>query len=385
MGHQGSRGKHRRGVRGVARMNHRERILAMLRGGKPDRVPWLGDLTYWATALEAYRELPKNFQSLPDYYKWHRDLGVGFYLQGYQPYKAIHDNTIKFRRDHRGDTTRLTITTPVGEFYEETTVLPESFTGAPTSHLIKNEKDLATLRFLTEHTRYEPDYAEATRRAALVEDLGVVLCYLPKSPFMQMTVGLAGIETVVGLALDATEEFDKTLECLEAKADEAAAIAVASPAECLMIPENLSSEMVGPNFFETYMRGYQEKWIGRIKAAGKFSFIHMDGTLRGLLQQEASTGFTVLEALTPAPVGDISWAELRPLAGPSPILWGGIPGSYFTPIVDDAEFDRHVKGVLELMKRDGRCVLGVADQVPPDALESRVRRVTELTIQHGAY
>ncbi|MDP2991044.1 MAG: uroporphyrinogen decarboxylase family protein [Kiritimatiellota bacterium] len=366
-------------------MNDRARILALLNGQQPNRVPWLGDLTYWATALEQRGKAPKNFQSLPEYYNWHRELGVGFYLQGYPPYKVIHDDTVKLKREKHGNVTKLTITTPAGELYEETTYMPDSFTSAPTSHLIKEEKDLATLRYLTEHERYEPDYREASRRAELVRDLGVVLCYLPKSPFMQMTVGLAGIETVVGLALDATEEFEMLLECMEAKADEAAAIAIASPAECLMTPENLSSEVVGTHFFEKYMRGFQEKWNKRIKAAGKFSFIHMDGTVRGLLQQEASTGFTILEALTPQPVGDMPWAEMRPLAGPSPILWGGIPGSYFTPIVNDTEFDRHVKEMLELMKRDKRCVLGVADQVPPDALESRVRRVAELADEYGRY
>lgn len=366
-------------------MNDRERILALLNGQQPDRVPWLGDLTYWAGALEKRGKAPKNFQSLPDYYNWHRELGVGFYLQGYYPYKAIHDDTLKLKPEQRGNVSRLTITTPVGELYEETTYMPDSFTAAPTSHLIKEAKDLATLRYFTEHTRYEPDYREASRRMELVRDLGVVLCYLPKSPFMQMAVAFAGIETLVGLALEAGEDFEKTLECLEAKADEAAAIAVASPAECLMIPENLSSEVVGPHFFEKYMRGFQEKWIQRIKTAGKFSFIHMDGTLRGLLRQEASTGFTVLEALTPQPVGDMSWAEMRPLAGPSPILWGGIPGLYFTPLVNDAEFDRHVKEMLASMKRDKRCVLGVADQVPPDALESRVRRVVELADEYGRY
>jgi hypothetical protein len=213
----------------------------------------------------------------------------------------------------------------------------------------------------------------------------VVLCYLPKSPFMQLVALLAGIETVVALAFDAPEEFAAVLEVMEAKSDEAAALVLTSPAECLMIPENLSAEVVGPDFFERHMRGYQEKWTRRIREAGKFSFIHMDGRLRGLLREEGSVGFTVLEALTPEPVGDMPIAELRALAGPGPILWGGVPGSYFTPLVPEAEFERHVIEVLDVMRRDGRMVLGVADQVPPDGLESRVRRAAELAEEYGRY
>jgi hypothetical protein len=68
-----------------------------------------------------------------------------------------------------------------------------------------------------------------------------------------------------------------------------------------MIPENLSSEVVGTRYYERYVRAYEEKWFGEIAKAGKHSFIHMDGTLKGLLAQVASTGVNVIEAMTPTP------------------------------------------------------------------------------------
>jgi hypothetical protein len=76
---------------------------------------------------------------------------------------------------------------------------------------------------------------------------------------------------------------------------------------------------------------------------------------------------------------------MRALAGPRPVLWGGLPGLYFTPLVSDREFDRLVREVLEVMRREPRYVLGVAVQVPPDGLESRVRRVAVLADLHGRY
>lgn len=187
-------------------------------------------------------------------------------------------------------------------------------------------------------------------------------------------------------AMTLPEEFSELLEVMKKAFDQAAQIAVESPAEVLMIPENLSSEMVGPEFFELYMRSYQEEWTGKIREAGKYSFIHIDGTLAGLLKQEASVGFTVLEALTPHPVGDLKWEELAAFAGESnSILWGGIPGAYFTANVSEQEFERHVKHVIGLSVQEPRYVLGVADQVPPDGLEERVRRVGELVEQYGTY
>ena len=53
--------------------------------------------------------------------------------------------------------------------------------------------------------------------------------------------------------------------------------------------------------------------------------------------------------------------------------------------ISDEEFERHVKHVLSVMVKEPRYVLGVADQVPPDGLESRIRRVGELVDEFGKY
>jgi hypothetical protein len=234
--------------------------------------------------------------------------------------------------------------------------------------------------------RYEPDYAFAERRRRQVQDMGVVLCYLPLTPFMRMVAIDSGIENVTLIHADAPGEFAHMFVALVESSDRASQVALESPAEILMMPENLSSEVVGPRFFEMFMIDFQSRWSRRIIEAGKFSCIHMDGTLAGLLRQESSVGLTFIEAMTPAPVGDIpigGWESYR--NGARTIYWGGIPGSYFTPAVTEKEFERHVKEVLAVMRKDRRMVLGVADQVPPDGLESRVSRVQELVEQFGVY
>ena len=365
-------------------MTPSERILRLWKGGRPDRVPWFGDLDYWASALIARGTKPRDFKTSADYIRWHDRLGVGFYLQGHFPFRTIAEygekawpeNNRRFRE----------IDTPYGRLRECWEYLPGSFAEAPVERLVKSERDFAALRYVYERTFHEADYAYAFRRRDQIGGQGILLCYLPKSPLMQLVVLEAGIEVVALVEAAAPEEFAATLAVMRAAFDRAARLAVDSPAEALMIPENLSAEMVGPRLFETYMRSYQEKWFREIAAAGKSSFVHMDGTLKGLLGKEASTGVTVIEAMTPAPVGDLAveeWAEAAGEAGT--ILWGGIPGSYFTPIVKEAEFERHVAAVLAVMRSDPRYVLGVADQVPPDGLESRVRRVAELVEKYGGY
>ena len=366
-------------------MTPRERIFAVLRGEKPDQVPWFGDLDYLASSLIRRGLKPRGFIQSDDYIRWHKELGVGFYLQGYFPFKQIIDNC-EVNEWTAGNKRYKEIKTSLGSVRECWEYIPASYSEGPVEHFLKSGNDIQVMKHIYENTRFEPDYGFANKRLKQVGDQGIVLCYTPRSPFMHLLALEAGIMAVTMTAMTMPDEFQDLLDTMKKAFDQAAQMALDSPAEVLMIPENLSSEMVGPDFFELYMRAYQEEWTRKIREAGKYSFIHIDGTLRGLLAREASVGFSVLEALTPYPVGDIKIEDFESIAGESDsILWGGLPGVYFTGNTSEAEFERLVGHVLGIMVNNPRFVLGVADQVPPDGLESRVKRVGEMVEMYGEY
>ncbi len=363
----------------------RKRLLALLGGEQPDRVPWFADLDYLASALIGRGLRSEDFKSSNDYFVWHRRLRTGFYLQGYFPF-TVRRSGCRIVESSDGVLRTRTIETPKGTLRETWRRLPASFTEAPVEHLVKSDEDLPAYRYLYEHTEYAPDFAPAARRNTQIGDLGINLCYTPRSPFMRLAVLDAGIETLTILASTAPEAVEATLAVMCEKLTEAVDVACAAPVDAIMMPENLSSEVVGKRFFHDYVEEIQLDWIERIHAAGKYSFIHIDGSLRGLLAEEAALGFSVLEALTPAPVGDLAverWADF--VAPSTSVLWGGIPGPYFTPQTNDAEFEAHVRTVLDVMRSAPRFVLGVADQVPPDGLERRVARVADLVEECGGY
>ncbi len=366
-------------------MNPRDRVLTLLGGGQPDRVPWFGDLDYWATALIARGERPPDFKLSADYLEWHRDLGVGFYLQGPEPFRGVPDGyTVREWREGRDHFRE--ITTPKGTLRECWRDMPESHTISPVEHLVKSADDLPAYRFMHEHTTYQPHMEVLERRRGQIGGQGILVAYLPKSPLMQLVALDSGIMAVAEMFAEEKDELEATLRVLAESRAPAARIAVDSIAEVLMIPENLSAEMIGPSWFNAYMRPWQEEWAAEIRRAGKHSCVHMDGTLRGLLREECSVGLTFLEALTPAPVGDVpveEWDSYRD--GHDVVLWGGLPGVYFSPTVTDREFDRHLRATLEVMRREPRYVLGVADQVPPDVVEDRVRRVASMVEEFGRY
>jgi len=364
-------------------VNNRQRILTLLNHIAPDRLPWAGDLDYWYHSAQTRGELPERYRG-DGYFQLNRDLGSGYYLQGYFPFQQRSPG-ISFSERQEGDRLIRTMHTPAGDLTEIQQYLRVSFSWGYVKHFAENPADLPAFRCYLESLDYIPDYAEAARRREIIADNGVVLIYTPRSPFMEMATTYVGLIHLVYLLNDAPEQMAEIFSLLESRHDQAAEIAVNAPADCVMIPENLSSEAVGAKYYKQYLRPYEQRWIERIRQAGKYSFIHMDGTLKGLLRLVAETGFDVIEAVTPSPSGDISMAEAMQLAGDHVILWGGLPGVIFTPAVSQADFEQHTIAVIRLMKQRPAYVLGVADQVPPDGLLERVAQVADLCDRYGRY
>jgi len=369
-------------------MTKRDRALAMLRDEQPDCIPWYGDLSYWLNYMEATGSLDEKYLG-DGQYQLYRDVGVGFYLQGYWPFRERLCGDVEISKWHEGPLRYRQVRTPLGSIREVWKYLEDTYSLGPVEHFIKDLKDLKVLRYWISHITYEDDYALAERRGrGLIGDNGLNLCYLPRSPFMELMVNFAGVESLTYALFDDPAEVEETLAVMEDRFDLAARIAVDSPAECLMIPENLTAENIGPDFQRRFLGPYEKKWTERIRSAGKFSFVHLDGTMKGIISETAESGFDVLEALTPAPVGDLEFQDIHSWVGSDAIVWGGLPGALFAKTVTDQAFDDHVVRVLKVMregtlKGERRYVLGVADQVPPDVSWERIARVNRLVEEFG--
>jgi hypothetical protein len=387
-------------------MNPRERVLAILNHEKPDVLPWFADLAYWIDYLNDENLMPEKYKGNDDnllkeniisqglakpfvgkgLYQLHEDLGVGFYLQGYFPFTEKYEG-VKIEEEYRGNSRITTIETPYGNLREIWNYEITSHSWGPKEFAVKDWRDLKKLRYLYEGTHYEPDYTLAEYRCKMIKDtgLGVVLCYLPKSPMMELVALRAGIQTFTYMWAEAVvDELEETLAIMEKKHDKAAEIALNSPAECLMIPENILSEMIGKTFYILYMKSYEEKWIKRIKQKNKYSFVHLDGTMKGLITELSEAGFDVIEAITPFPVGDITIDDVHNYVNDMTIIWGGIPGGFFVEL-SDAEFDKYVIHAIEVMKKEPRYVLGVGDQVVPGATFERIQHVGKLVEKYGKF
>ena len=90
----------------------------------------------------------------------------------------------------------------------------------------------------------------------------------------------------------------------------------ASPAEIIIMGDNFSSDIQSPRFFAKWSRPYYAEAIRRLHAAGKCVAVHIDGKLHGAIGMIRDAGADCGDAITPAPMGDLSPLECREEGGP---------------------------------------------------------------------
>jgi len=382
----------------------RARLLKVLNGEKPERLPWFGDLSYWHYFMSIRGKLDKKYIGAEGLLKLHKDLGPGFYYPGYYPYTSIYKNCevteveknigisssfykgtaysdtiyqgnkkgIRKIKDKTNNDHIREVITPLGSIKERWLYAESSLSWSPSEYFIKSAGDLKILDYWLKSTSFEPEYDQLIVMKDVVGDWGCIVCNLNKSPLMDLIHWYAGIVTAINTMVDNRKEFTDIIKTLEIKAEETTKIALKSPSDFMLIPDNLHSDMVGENLFEEFLKPYYKKYSDSAKKAGKYSSIYMDGGLKGLLKEISEINFSVIEAMTPKPAGDLSLDEFEDYVSSDSVMWGGIPGVLFTSSCSDEDFKNFVIKVIKKMTSKPRYVLGIADQIPPDGIIERI-------------
>jgi 5-methyltetrahydrofolate--homocysteine methyltransferase len=118
-------------------------------------------------------------------------------------------------------------------------------------------------------------------------------------------------------------------------------------------------------------------------AAGKLVLVHPDGENTGLMDLIRDSGAHIAESITPAPLTRLPFSEYYRRWSPHLTLFGGIPSTILLPGTSQADFEDHVDGFFRAVAPGRRLVVGVADEVPPEAVFSRLQRLAERVEREG--
>ena len=379
-------------------MNERERLLTVLEGGRADQTPWYGDLSWWHAAHtemgdlpEAYRDeasgqesYQSHFQLTPTtgegYLKFHQDVGIGVMFYAPMVWRETFSEEIGFFSRREGNRTVSRIATPVGGVESISDYLPDSHTAATKTHYVKNPDDLRVLRYVWEHRQISSAYEVFERTDRLWDEAGVAVSLGPicTSALQTLITRWAGIEATVSLIVEAPEALDETLEVLQAADDAIFEVIADSPARVVEFPDNIAGELTGTHLLRKYVLPYWIKRVRQLQAAGKLVGVHNDGGCKAALPVIIEAGFDFVEAVTPAPAGDLTLEEVRDITAGRIVVVGGLPGVFFSPQYTKEHFEGFVRQALSAFPRGRGFVLGVADQVPPDGEFERMCSVRDI-------
>ena len=317
-------------------MNGRERIMAALRHEEPDVIPF-------SMYIETL-----HLAGLALYEPWRKLLDNGLCIHAAmaaQTHKVISPNATMDITHHYGSATSWSpvdllmawnspheitgnICTPVGKLTLKAKVesLDLSFMlpwFPEDGYIIKNIDDYNVIKYLIEDTDYTPNYDDIKEFQMILGNYGIIPAFVPKSPFQSMLM-LMGAHR---LSLDYymhQKEFDDLYRAIYKKELEIYKIAAESPAEVIWGPDNVTSLITSPKFFEKYSLPFYNEVADIFHKHDKIYVVHMDGELKSLGELIAKSRIDVIEGFTPPPVGDLPIAEARKI-WKDKVIWANFP------------------------------------------------------------
>jgi len=366
-----------------------ERVMALMSGRRPDRLPWLPELNAGfvrktlgrpaagpnlaADAIddeagasqdqdEDYLSLEARCAELVGADHLHRVKSV-----------LVRRHRVSVEKDPR---TGLTVVhTPAGQLRQLQQWDPNSGTVFTREHLVKGPEDFPAYRAMLEDETYEPNYASAEEEIARS---GLATIDVPATPLMHLLLWVMDVQPTLMAMIDHKDEMIDLMALMHEKNMECYRVAAAGPGEILRPMEDTSSVLTGPVMYAEHSVPCLNDYAQVTHAAGKLFLPHMCGHLGGMLEVLAEVDLDGIEAITAPPLGDADVAEMRRRLGDVWLIGGVDPSQYATATPETMA--AHVRRTLQAMRGDMKFMLG-HEEIPLAAKMENVQAVARLVEQ----
>ncbi len=393
-------------------MTRRERMLAAIRGAPSDQIPWAPRMDLWCIARRARRTLPRPFEGLDtagiadvlevgchttraDFTRprAREDLalrGLGIDNHPDFPYRVeLRDLPLDFRHDEENLWTA--IRAPAGEItthLQQTAQMTRDGISLPfvLSHAIESPADFEAVAQIFEHLEVVPTPENYAAYQARVGDRGLAVAsgLIAASPVHLVLHELSAMDRFFYLYADERKAISRLAERMAPFYEAVTDALLQCRAEVVFWGGNYDQDLTWPSFFADEIAPWLKHIAAKAHDAGKFLLTHTDGENRDLMPLYPECRFDVAESVCPSPMTQCTLAEIRKGFGSGTTVWGGIPAvCLLDASMDDAAFERFVDETFGALDGGDHLILGVSDNVPPDANMERLRRITELANGFG--
>ncbi|MCL5270508.1 MAG: hypothetical protein M1457_08160 [bacterium] len=385
-------------------MNHRERMLATLRGEGTDMIPWAPRLDLWYSANRRAGTLPAKYrhatlrEMIDDLgFAYHavvpqfRDLrtplddvhrALGIYNLWSLPYATKLEN-VKFTVTTEGDRTRVAYRTPVGAV-TTTTVYNEDMRRAGISithvaeHAIKSRDDYAAVGYIFENARVVPNEEGYREYAENVGESGIAVGFInpAASPMHLLQRELMPMELFFRELYYNPDELARCAASIGTYYERLFDIIPGVAADVCLWGANYDAGVTYPLFFAAYIQSWLQRAARRMHEGGKYLLTHADGENTGLLDFYLEGGVDVADSICPAPMTKLSFKEVRDRFAGRITIMGGIPSvCLLKDSLSDRDFDAYLDRFFSDIGAGDHLILGISDTTPPAAEFDRLVRI----------
>jgi len=350
-------------------MTSRQRWLAAMNGGTPDRLP------FWPKLDGAYaRAQDTQFREMP--------LRALHEWIGSDPHEGIAGCTRDIRTKtaqhsvREGDRNITEFITPRATLRRVDQFDIASQSWHPMEMPVKTVDDIAVLKDWFDDVQVELDTDQldnAKIQCAQIGESGITANTIGESALMSWVEWFAGVENAHLFLCDYESDVSDLFESMHRVLLRRAELAIAnSPADLLYLSENTSTTTISPEQYRRFCLPHMTQYASLANAHGRMLVLHMCGHLKKLLRDLETIHTTAFEAFTSPPVGNTTFMDGR-AACPNVCLIGGTNAVLWTKpaSVIIAELDRH----LALLPHHRQLVITSSGVMPPRATPETIRDV----------
>jgi len=380
-------------------MNGRERILTVLKGEIPDRVP-IGLFVqeeYLAWFFPQKQKVDRvidavacasilGFDLLARDNSWATPHFLKKSFPNWEVQKQIKvdkDNLYRF----------IEITTPEGVLkqveaapYDRRTISGIHF--STMEYLIKKERDFEIFAKFVPRIDSET-ILEMRERASfsreIIGELGLSVPWGWGGVFNQA----ATYRDMQELLLDAYlnyEFYQAYLEKMTELIVESNIALADTDYQCIGIQGNIAnSGIVGADFFDKYILPYEKKLVKAIQDTGTFTLYHNCGKARVLQKSYVKMGLDMWETVAPPPQGDNDLKEAKEEIGAFITLSGNLDQVHFLKKASLREIEDEVTRIMHIGKPKGRYIFAASDFLEKGTPLENVKKVIAVAKREGIY
>ena len=339
-------------------MTPAQRVLAVLNGEMPDKVPF--------TMYEGkIRDLPYTQRMF--------DRGLCMVQRLYSSYHIRHTQT-KFHSETFVENGRKLVrtiySTPAGDM--DTVVEPAGFTSWTHTRLFKSEEDYPRLEaFLRDYIIEPADDVVAGALREFGDNPNVIIRdNLPLEPLQEL-IGIIGMENFCYEWMDNRDEILKLYDILMERNRKIYPIVAGTPFRISNYGGNVTPAVIGRDGFrDYYMPAYAEA-CEVFHKAGKLLGTHLDGENAPIMDLVAQTPLDYIEAYDAGCSPSVREAMA---CWPDKILWLNWPSSWQL-----GSYDEIVENTLKLIREAdlSRFIIGITEDIPADIQERNLDAILD--------